>query len=277
MLNFLQDGNFDPERNKNIKKERIIMESQFSVCFEVSENVITEKGLENNKYAMKEIKKYALAKNKTLVRMLKNELVIHPELHHINVVKFLEVYETPVKLCILLELCDIDLFEYIEINKNLEDKEIKDYSLQILNGIEYIHDQGILHRDIKPENIFLKDKTIKIGDLGMSVKIPENDGALYEVCGTEIYMAPEVFMEIGYGKPLDIWSFGCTLYFLLSGYSPFYTGNPRSSKRLIIKGIVNFPDKVSDENKAIINFILVTDQLKRPGIKKIKEHDYFKI
>lgn len=77
----------------------------------------------------------------------------------------------------------------------------------IINAIVYIHSNNIVHRDLKLENVLMNDKndihSIKIIDFGLSSKI-SNDNILHSTCGTPIFMAPEIFVNIMYTKSVDI-------------------------------------------------------------------------
>ncbi|CCW66414.1 unnamed protein product [Phytomonas sp. Hart1] len=77
-------------------------------------------------------------------------------------------------------------------------------------GIAYLHKQGIIHRDIKPANILFTNDVAKLGDFGSAVRVHEKR-PLTNMKGTLSYMAPEVILGDPYGKPCDMWSFGCVL------------------------------------------------------------------
>jgi len=95
-----------------------------------------------------------------------------------------------------------------------------------MQGISYLHANGIVHRDIKLDNILLDGKgNVKIGDFGVSKKITQNE-LLFEQCGTPAYIAPEIVRELGYkGYPVDIWSAGICLFAILYGNVPFKAQN----------------------------------------------------
>lgn len=98
---------------------------------------------------------------------------------------------------------------------------------QVLSGVAYLHSKGIVHRDLKLENLLLDGdlpkSTVKIADFGLS-KVFSSNATLSTVCGSPLYMAPELLMldqKSAYSPAVDVWSIGIILFILLAGYSPF--------------------------------------------------------
>ena len=113
-----------------------------------------------------------------------------------------------------------------------------DYIAQVANGLQHAHDMGLVHRDIKPANCLVdKHGTVKLLDLGLA-KLTEDDSASLtmaneeNVLGTADYLAPEQALNSHEADSRsDIYSLGCTLYFLLTGSPPFPEGS--ISERLL--------------------------------------------
>ena len=83
---------------------------------------------------------------------------------------------------------------------------------------EYLHSKNIVYRDLKPENILLKeDGYLKLTDFGFAKYV---EGRTYTLCGTPEYLAPEILLNKGHGKPVDWWCLGILLYEMLAGKSP---------------------------------------------------------
>jgi serine/threonine protein kinase len=153
------------------------------------------------------------------------ELGVHLHLgHHDNVVNLLQSFETQNHIYLVLEFCSNgDLYEAIRVGKGpLETEHVRDFMMQLVGAVEFIHAKGIYHRDIKPENIFLsQDGTMKLGDFGLAT----TDSWSYEIAvGSDRYMAPEQYdpSTTGYStEKADIWAIGIVLLNILFQRNPF--------------------------------------------------------
>ena len=93
------------------------------------------------------------------------------------------------------------------------------YSAQVVSMFEYLHSKNIVYRDLKPENILLKeDGYLKLTDFGFAKYV---EGRTYTLCGTPEYLAPEILLNKGHGKPVDWWCLGILLYEMLAGKTLF--------------------------------------------------------
>ena len=152
-----------------------------------------------------------------------------------------------------------------------------------MQGLAYVHVEGIIHRDIKPQNIMLEYKKegeypIKIVDFGLSTIYGNPSQSL---CGTPYFMAPEVWKFGTYSNKVDIWGCGILLYMLLNGTPPF-TGltNINELKNEIRKGkiyeqlIENLP-YISPYGEDILNLMLQDDAELRPSAQMLLKHKWF--
>ena len=158
-------------------------------------------------------------------------------------------------------------------NIRYSEKEARGMVTNLLQALAYLHSMNICHRDIKPENLLVSSKKdgkmfIKLADFGLAVKILTGQ-KLYEVCGTPIYVAPEILAETGYDFKVDVWAAGVIAYILLCGYPPFVSMNNDNDELfdLILKGSFEFLHQywstVSEEAKDFISKLLVVNQHKR--------------
>ncbi|CDW73549.1 serine threonine protein kinase [Stylonychia lemnae] len=142
------------------------------------------------------------------------------QLSHPNIVQVHEsFFSYDGNFVIVSELARENLFQYV--NKkgagNLPINQIAFIMLDIISGLEYVHQNNIIHRDISPQNILvMDDNTFKICDFGIATY-----GDNTQISGGKSnYMAPEMYqMTKNYDKTIDIWSLGVILYFLCTGES----------------------------------------------------------
>lgn len=123
----------------------------------------------------------------------------------------------------IMEYCNGgELFDYIVKSTRLSEKQACKFYLELISGIEYIHQSGVCHRDLKPENLLLDyDLTLKIVDFGLS-NMYEQGATLKTACGSPCYAAPEMIAGKRYhGLRTDIWSSGVVFYAMVCGYLPF--------------------------------------------------------
>ena len=126
------------------------------------------------------------------------------------------------KLCIIMDHCDGgDLQHAIRAHakkgERFTEAQVKLWLMQLLSAVDFLHCRKVLHRDIKPANIFMHSGVCKLGDLGLSkqVRMTATKKQAHTQCGSPLYLAPEVHMGQSYGKAVDIWSVGCTLFELM--------------------------------------------------------------
>jgi RAC serine/threonine-protein kinase len=114
-----------------------------------------------------------------------------------------------------------ELFFHLQKEKTFDPNRVLFYSAEILLGLEYLHEQGVIYRDLKPENILLTSQGhICMTDFGISKEgLHCKDDRTATFCGTPEYLAPEILEGKGYGKAVDWWSFGTLIYEMMTGAS----------------------------------------------------------
>ncbi|XP_020809811.1 G protein-coupled receptor kinase 1 isoform X2 [Drosophila serrata] len=131
-------------------------------------------------------------------------------------------FHTPDKLCFILDLMNGgDLHYHLSQHGIFSEDEMKFYAAEVILGLEHMHKRCIVYRDLKPANILLDENGhIRISDLGLACDYSKKKP--HASVGTHGYMAPEVLSKgTSYDSCADWFSFGCMLYKLLKGHSPF--------------------------------------------------------
>ena len=109
----------------------------------------------------------------------------------------------------------IDLYNYYKKN-DIPIEDVKGFGNQIARGLSFIHSFNIIHMDLKPENILIRDKHLKIIDLGSSIIKEDNKSLIKDYIQSRYYRSPEVIFKLDITSKIDIWSFGCILYELFT-------------------------------------------------------------
>jgi len=147
---------------------------------------------------------------------------------------------------------------------------------QVLQGLQYLHDQGVIHRDIKGANILTtKDGTVKLADFGVSTSTLAGPDKEAQVVGTPYWMAPEIIQLSGATPASDIWSVGCTVIELLQGKPPYH--NLAAMPALF--AIVNddhppLPEGVSPAARDFLMQCFQKDPNLRVSAKKLLKHSW---
>ncbi|XP_037831939.1 myosin light chain kinase, smooth muscle isoform X2 [Kryptolebias marmoratus] len=231
-------------------------------------------------WAGKFIKAYS-AKDKENVRQ---EISIMNNLHHPKLVQCVDAFEGKSDIVMVLEMISGgELFErIIDEDFELTEREVIKYMLQIIDGVNFIHKQGIVHLDLKPENIMCVNKTgskIKLIDFGLARRL-ENAGTLKVLFGTPEFVAPEVINYEAISYPTDMWSIGVICYILLSGLSPFMGDNDNETLANVTSATWDFEDEAFDEisenAKDFITNLLKKDMKARLSCAQCYEHPWLK-
>lgn len=147
-------------------------------------------------------------------------------------------------LCITFELLSLNLYDFIKQNKfaGFTLGLIRRFAIQILNALKFLHHHRIVHCDLKPENILLKTPNksgIKVIDFGSSCF---DSQSMYTYIQSRFYRSPEVILGLGYSMPIDMWSLGCILAELHTGY-PLFPGENEVEQLLAIMEIQGLPPR----------------------------------
>eukprot|EP01084_Bolivina_argentea_P315718 547072_1 len=134
---------------------------------------------------------------------------------------------------------------------HLKEKEIQKLTSHVLNGLLYLHENGIIHRDVKPQNILLHQNGIyKLADFGLAKDIDKSLAKTFAI-GTPFYMAPEVLKKddknkSNYTPKIDVWSLGITLYYIVMNKYPYKAND---AHQIMIKITTKTPKKKNSQKK----------------------------
>lgn len=217
--------------------------------------------------------------NETLKRF-DREIRIAQSLNHPNIVKVYDYDMNASNPYFAMELCDGSLANQIA-GKSFD--ELLSLSIEVCEAVDALHKSEVIHRDIKPGNILLKNGHVKVTDFSFGAFINHDSTTLTtsdQLVGTEGYIAPEVFSQGGHHATMlsDIYSLGCTLWFIFSGgVSPNYY-QPQSIQpnivRIIEKCRENDPSSRYSSVQELIEELKVLQQpIVYLGIRELKEHE----
>lgn len=246
-------------------------------------------------YAMKVLRKADMLE-KEQVAHVRAERDVLVEADHQWVVKMYYSFQDPVNLYLIMEfLPGGDMMTLLMKKDTLSEETTQFYILETALAIDSIHKLGFIHRDIKPDNLLLDARGhLKLSDFGLCTGLKKshrtdfyrdlsqakpsdfigtcaspmdskrraeswkrNRRALaYSTVGTPDYIAPEVFLQTGYGPACDWWSLGVIMYEMLMGYPPFCSDNPQDTYRKVMnwRETLIFPPEtpISEEAKDLI-------------------------
>ncbi|KAM9469554.1 serine/threonine-protein kinase D2 [Clarias gariepinus] len=212
---------------------------------------------------------------------LRNEVAILQSLRHLGIVNLECMFETPEKVFVVMEKLHGDMLEMILSSENgrLPERITKFLTTQILAALRHLHFKNIVHCDLKPENVLLSSADpfpqVKLCDFGFARIIGEKSFRR-SVVGTPAYLAPEVLLNQGYNRSLDMWSVGVIMYVSLSGTFPFNEDEDINDQ--IHNAAFMYPPnpwkQISPQAIDLINNLLQVKLRKRYSVDKSLSHVY---
>ncbi|XP_015691864.1 MAP3K epsilon protein kinase 1-like isoform X4 [Oryza brachyantha] len=213
------------------------------------------------------------------LNIIMQEIDLLKNLNHKNIVKYLGSLKTRSHLHIILEYVENgSLANIIKPNKfgPFPESLVAVYIAQVLEGLVYLHEQGVIHRDIKGANILTtKEGLVKLADFGVATKLTEADINTHSVVGTPYWMAPEVIEMSGVCAASDIWSVGCTVIELLTCAPPYYDLQPMPALFRIVQDVhPPIPEGLSPEITDFLRQCFQKDAIQRPDAKTLLMHPW---
>ncbi|XP_048650300.1 serine/threonine-protein kinase Nek11 isoform X4 [Marmota marmota marmota] len=227
---------------------------------------------------LKEISVGELNPNETVQANLEAQLL--SKLDHPAIVKFHASFVEQDNFCIITEYCegrdlDYKIQEYKGSGKIFSENQIREWFIQLLLGVDYMHERRILHRDLKSKNIFLKNNLLKIGDFGVSRLLMGSCDLATTLTGTPHYMSPEALKHQGYDTKSDIWSLACILYEMCCMDHAFTGSNFLSIVLKIVEGDTpSLPERYPRELNTIMESMLNKNPSLRPSALEILKNPY---
>ncbi|KAL0239260.1 hypothetical protein PCE1_004948 [Barthelona sp. PCE] len=211
------------------------------------------------------------------IRALEKELSLLRFVDHRNIVRYLGTEISPNVMSIFLEyIAGGTLSSLIRQFGGLPNKVAKNYTRQILQGLEFLHAHRIIHRDIKGANILVTPEgCVKLADFGASVKLGTGSIDHRSLHGSPYWIAPEVVLQSGHGRKADIWSLGATVLEMLTGKPPYSNYNPMAALLRIGRG--EKPEIPKDLPRYAREFLmecLQVDPDDRPTASILLQHEW---
>ncbi|KAF3491992.1 STE/STE11/CDC15 protein kinase [Arthroderma uncinatum] len=223
--------------------------------------------------AVKQIRLADLPKSE--LRVIMQEIDLLKNLDHSNIVKYHGFVKSAETLNIILEYCENGSLHSISKNfGRFPENLVGLYMSQVLHGLLYLHEQGVIHRDIKGANILTtKQGLVKLADFGVASRTT----GLHEssVVGTPYWMAPEVIELSGATTASDIWSLGSTVIELLEGKPPYYKFQPMQALFRIVND--DHPPLPQGASPAVRDFLMQCfqkDPNLRVSARKLLKHPW---
>ena len=229
-------------------------------------------------YAIKAIDK----RNKTNQEekpYFRREVEVMYKIHHPNVVKLFGHFEDNNYCYFIMEyISKGNVYNLLPTDKKkrLSTKVCASIIKDVISAIYFLHNMKppIIHRDIKPENVLLSEGLVaKLTDFGWSNYIQEDEKRT-TVCGTPIYLAPEILLEKGHDEAVDIWCIGVLLFELVTAQVPFQGNDIDTLKDNILKLKITWPKDINTDAKNLIMKILKLDPKQRLPLEDMLKHPF---
>lgn len=214
---------------------------------------------------------------------LKQEVAVLKQIDHPNIVRFRDLKKSAGHFYLILEYCEGgDLSKFIRSRGKVSCVVARRFLKQIANGLHVLHQQNFIHRDLKPQNILLScdsdDAVLKIADFGFARALSPFDMAA-TICGSPLYMAPEILRHEKYDARADLWSIGAILFELLYGHPPYTASNPIELLKVIESSALELSDSVTvtESCQMLLRSLLVKDPNDRLSTEHFFNHEFMEL
>lgn len=222
------------------------------------------------------IKEIDIMKNSKNIDRFHKEIEIMEKTDNINIIKIITSIENKDYIFIIMEYCEKGDLRHFLKKRALKEHNVKNLMIQLVSGMQYMYNNNIYHRDLKPQNILIdKYYNLKITDFGLAKDDDENP--LFEtICGSPMYMAPEIMKYKKYDKKADLWSLGIIFYELLTGTTPFTANNHMELLENIETKKIYFPShiKISHDARDLLIGLLNKNSKERITWNQLFNHPW---
>ena len=241
--------------------------------------ILVQHKITQARYAIKAIDKRN-AKNYNERFYFRREIEIMYRVHHPNVVKLFGHFEDNTYCYFLMEYMESgNIYTYVPKNgiHRINTQQVASIIKDVISATYFLHHMNppIIHRDIKPENVLLNSSMqAKLTDFGWSNYM---DG-MYKrttVCGTPIYLAPEMINKTGHDEKVDIWCIGILLFELITGLQPWSGNDLQTVKYNINRLQLNWPKNIDRVAADLIIKILKYKPEERISLRNMLRHPFF--
>lgn len=231
-------------------------------------------------YALKRID--TTHKSKKLKKTFIQEINVMKSMNHPHILKLYKVVHSSHHINMFVEYCDSgDLHQYLsKLNtKILPERVCSDILCQISQGLQHLREHNYIHRDLKPQNILMHSDgngryILKIADFGFTRELDQNNMA-ETICGSPLYMAPEVLHHASYDERADMWSIGVLMFQMLYGKYPIEAQNTIELVKRIKTFQLHLPhQQFSPECINLVTGLLVKDPEHRMGFDEFYNHPF---
>ena len=230
-------------------------------------------------YAIKAIDK----RNTTNIQekpYFRREIEIMYRIHHPNVVKLFGHFEDNTYCYFIMEYIQGgNIYSYVPKNgiRKISTQQVASIIKDVISATYFLHNMipPIIHRDIKPENVLLgSGMQAKLTDFGWS-NYMQGEYKRTTVCGTPIYLAPEMISNSGHDEKVDIWCIGVLLFELMTGVQPWKGTDVNTVKMNISRLNINWPKNMDKKARDLISKILKYYPYERISLENMLVHPFF--
>ena len=241
--------------------------------------LLVQHNLTQAQYAIKAIDK----RNKANIQekpYFRREIEIMYRIHHPNVVKLFGHFEDNTYCYFIMEyIPGGNIYSYVPKNgiRTINTQQVASIIKDVISATYFLHHMNppIVHRDIKPENVLLAENMrAKLTDFGWS-NYMQGDIKRTTVCGTPIYLAPEMINNTGHDEKVDIWCIGVLLFELMTGQQPWQGSDVQTVKYNISRLKINWPKQMDMTAADLISKILRYNPEERISLRNMLMHPFF--